>query len=125
MTTITKWTAAALACGIVLSIGLSANAQVAAGQGRHGQRMAKIAQELGLTDSQKAQIKPILKDAKAQKKAIEADAKLTTDDKHTKLRDLHKQTWDKINGVLTPEQKAKWETLRKEHAKEHRTTNPG
>jgi len=117
MTKIVRWTAATLACGIVLSIGVSANAQVAAGQGRHGQRMAKIAQELGLTDSQKAQLKPILMDAKAQKKAIDADAKLTMDEKHTKLRDLHKQTWDKINGVLTTEQKAKWEALRKEHHK--------
>jgi Spy/CpxP family protein refolding chaperone len=87
--------------------------------------MAKIAQELGLTDSQKAQIKPILMDAKAQKKAIEADTKLTQDEKRARLTDLRKQTKGKIDAVLTPEQKAKWEALRKQYRQAHRTANPG
>jgi Spy/CpxP family protein refolding chaperone len=116
MTKIVRWTAATLVCGLILAVGLSASAQVAAGKGtHHGQRMAKIAQELGLTDSQKAQIKPILKDAKAQKQAIEADTKLTQADKQAKLKELRQKTREKIGAVLTPEQKAKWETLRKEH----------
>jgi Spy/CpxP family protein refolding chaperone len=110
-----KWTAGALACGLMIAGALTANAQVATGKGQHGQRMAKLAQALGLTDSQKEQIKPILKDAKAQKQAIEADTKLTPEEKKAKFKELRKATHEKIGAILTPEQKTKLKEMRQAH----------
>ena len=110
-----KGTAGALVCGLIMAGALSANAQAAKGKSHHGQPRVKIAQVLGLTDSQKEQLKPILKDARAQKKAIDADTKLTREEKRAKLKDLHKDTQEKIGAILTPEQKEKWAELRKEH----------
>lgn len=122
--------AAILALGTVALIGAPAFAQdkradrpgKAAKQGKrakgpaaeHG-RMAKILKELDLTDKQKAELKPILEDRRAQAKAIHEDAKLTPDQKREKMKELAKATHQKIAAILTPEQKVKLKELRKSH----------
>jgi protein CpxP len=72
----------------------------------HG-KMAKILQDLNLTDQQKTDLKPILKDRMTQARAIREDSKLTPEQKRDKMKELTKATQEKIAAILTPEQKAK------------------
>lgn len=82
----------------------------------HG-HFAKVLKELNLTDQQKAALKPILKESRAQGKAIREDTKLTPEQKRDKVKDLMKATHEKIAGILTPEQKTKLKDLRGAHHK--------
>jgi len=67
----------------------------------------RFAAYLGLTADQEAQIKAIHKDAFAQIKAVKADTSLTPDQRAAKIKDIRAATRDKVNAVLTPEQRAK------------------
>ena len=71
---------------------------------RRGDKMMK---DLDLTDAQKAQLKANREDMKQQSDAIKNDASLTQDQKREKMRELHKSQKDKMNAVLTPDQKTK------------------
>ena len=75
----------------------------------------KMAKELGLTDDQKAQMKSIHMDARKQAEAIKADSSLSADQKKAKLKELHEQTMQKSEALLTPDQKQKFEQMRAEH----------
>ena len=75
----------------------------------------KMAQELGLTDDQKAQMKSIHQDARKQAQAIKNDSTLSADQKKAKLKDLHEQTMQKSEALLTPDQKQKMAQLKAEH----------
>ncbi len=85
--------------------------------GHAGKRLAKLSDALALTDAQKAQIKPILMDARTQRKAIKGDASLTPEDSKAKLKALRKDTMSKIGAVLTPEQKQKLAQMRHDRKK--------
>ena len=56
------------------------------GQHRGMGQLKKLADYLGLTDDQKAQIKPIMKSQAEQVKAVRADTTLSPADKKTKFR---------------------------------------
>jgi periplasmic protein CpxP/Spy len=79
------------------------------------ERHENMAKELGLTADQKAQMKSIHMDAKKQAEAIKADSSLSAEQKKAKLKELHEQTMQKSEALLTPEQKQKWEKERAEH----------
>lgn len=74
--------------------------------------MAKVLKELNLTDKQKADLKPILKEQHAQATALRADSKLTPEQKREKMKELMKATHEKIANLLTAEQKAKLKEMR-------------
>ena len=79
------------------------------------ERHENMAKELGLTADQKAQMKSIHMDAKKQAEAIKADSSLSAEQKKAKLKELHEQTMQKSEAILTPEQKQKFEQERAEH----------
>jgi Spy/CpxP family protein refolding chaperone len=85
-----------------------------------GGRLKKLADELGLTDAQKAQMKPILMSARQQAQAIKKDSTLTPDARTAKLKALRKSTRQQTMAVLTPDQRAKLKSIRqaKREAKE-------
>ncbi len=120
-----KLPVAALLCGLLGLTGPIANAQSnganaptgtqqTVGQ-KHpgGHKLAQLAAALGLSDSQKGQIKTLLKNAKEQRKAIRANAQLSAADKKAKLKALGKSTRSQVAAILTPEQKAKWRQMHK------------
>lgn len=79
-----------------------------------GQRIEKLKTELGLTDAQVEQLKPILREQMQAMKALREDESLSRKDKRAKfdeLRDAHRA---KIAAVLTPEQSAKLDELMKD-----------
>ncbi len=74
--------------------------------------MKKLADYLGLSAGQKAQIKPILKATAQQVKAVRADATLTPAQKIAKNQDIRQGSRQQIMAILTPNQKAKLAALR-------------
>ena len=102
--------------GTVVALGQPTLAQTggggAAGPHRGMGQLQKLAEYLGLTDDQKAQIKPIIKSTAQQVKAVRADTTLTPDAKKAKVQEIRKDSRQQIMAILTPEQKAKLRQLR-------------
>lgn len=73
----------------------------------HKMRQGNMMKDLNLTTQQKAQLKESQQAMKQQRDAIKNDATLTQDQKKAKMQDLRKTQQDKLNSILTPEQKAK------------------
>ncbi len=69
---------------------------------------------LNLTDEQKAQIKTIREDGKAQIAAVGKDASLSADAKQQKLKVIHKDVRRQVWGVMTPEQQKQWAAEQRE-----------
>lgn len=63
--------------------------------------------DLGLSDTQKADMKKIREDTKTQIEAVNGDASLTADQKHDKIRELRRNSRKQMHAVLTPEQREK------------------
>jgi protein CpxP len=86
---------------------------------RHGERLQKLAEELGLTDAQKEQLKPIFKSEFEQMKALKDDTTTDPAAKKEKMKTIHQSTMEQIKGILTPEQLEKMKEMHKdrhEHA---------
>lgn len=119
--TLTKtfWAAAGLlslaAAATVSQPALAKGAHPAKAAHHGGGKIAKLAQRLGLSDAQKAQLKPILKSRRQQVKAIRQDATLTPNEQRARIKALRQSDRPEILAVLTPEQKAKLAQMRHEH----------
>lgn len=86
--------------------------------GKRPNVQAALLKELNLTADQKAKIKTISDKAKADRKAIRDDAKLTDAQKKDKAKEIGKEATKAIREVLTPEQQAKFEEgMKKARAK--------
>lgn len=75
--------------------------------------------DLNLTDDQKAQMKKIHEDAKAQIAAVNNDSSLSADQKQAKIRSIRRDTHKQTEALLTPEQR---QTMKQWH-KAHRGQN--
>jgi Spy/CpxP family protein refolding chaperone len=69
---------------------------------------------LNLTDEQKAQIKTIREDGKAQIAALGKDASLSDEAKQQKLKVIRKNIRRQVWGVMTPEQQKQWAAEQRE-----------
>jgi len=76
-------------------------------------RVEKLTTELNLTPDQQKSVKETLEAKREKMKSISKDD-------HEAWRKLTKETNDKINAVLTPEQQKKFATMQKEMKKKHR-----
>jgi Spy/CpxP family protein refolding chaperone len=84
------------------------------GHGGHGmmdpdQRLAHMTKRYKLTADQQSQIKPILQDEQQQMQAMRADTSTSREDKHAKMMSMHQENQQKIEAVLTDQQKQKFE----------------
>ena len=68
--------------------------------------------ELDLTKEQNGKMKEIMQSGKAAKEAIENNTQLSEDDKKKQLRELQKGQAQKVQVVLTPEQREKFKASR-------------
>ena len=137
-----------IAFGSAICIGLSGGASLfaqdstapsAQGQqgghygGPHGpmspdQELGHMTKALNLTSDQQTQLKPILQDRHDQQMQIHQDASLSRDAKMSKMKSLDDDSNSKVEAVLNPDQKAKYEKMiadRKEHMQERRAQNSG
>lgn len=106
---------AAVALSLTATVATSTLAEPAPGQGQtrvQGGGLKKLADYLNLTDTQKAQIKPIMQSTAQQAKAIKADTSLTPAAKKAKLQELRRTAWQQVLPILTPDQRTKLKALR-------------
>ena len=68
--------------------------------------------ELDLTREQKGKLKEIMQANKASKDAIESNTQLSEADKKKQLRELQKAQAQKVQAILTPEQREKFKASR-------------
>lgn len=116
MKLITK-TLALAALGLAAAAPTFAQAPTPPAPGRHhagkiGGKLQKMAASLGLSDAQKAQMRPILQSARQQAKAIRADTTLTPAARQAKMKDLRRSTRQQTMAVLTPAQRQKLKSMR-------------
>ena len=63
--------------------------------------------ELNLTKEQRGQMKEFKRSMKQKKADITNDKTLSQEQKQAKLKELHKEKKEKMNSILTPEQREK------------------
>jgi protein CpxP len=88
------------------------------GMGGHGgrgmmmdpdQRLAHMTKRYKLTADQQSQIKPILQDEQQQMQSMRSDTTSSREDKRAKMQSMHQASTQKIEAVLTDDQKQKFE----------------
>jgi protein CpxP len=94
-------------------------AQQPSGQGGGGggrrmdpdKQLERMTKELSLTSDQQTAIKPILVDQDQKMQAIFQDQSIAREDRRTKMMAIRDDSKTKIEAVLTPDQKQKYETM--------------
>jgi protein CpxP len=86
------------------------------GPGGHGDRggdrqIERLTKHLDLTPDQVTQVKAIDADTMSQMKALRDDTTTAKADKHSKMMEIRQASQDKIRGVLTDEQKPKYDAM--------------
>ena len=84
---------------------------------------AHLGQRLGLTSDQVAQITPILAARQQQVQSLRADASLTLQDRHVKVRALMQDTNSKLEALMNDTQKQQFEQMLAER-RSHRNRQP-
>lgn len=72
-------------------------------------RLAHMTKRYKLTADQQSQIKPILQDEQQQMQSMRSDTSTSREDRRSKMMSLHQTTNQKIEAVLTDEQKQKFD----------------
>jgi periplasmic protein CpxP/Spy len=88
-------------------------------EARHKQMEERMAKELGLTDTQRAELKAFHEQQKAKMDALRDNDQLTREEKRAQMKSLMEERKAKMDSILTAEQKTKWKELRKEHRGMH------
>ena len=91
-----------------------------AAQSEEGAPLSK----LGLSDDQKKQVHKIRKQAQEQVQAIKKDTSLTEQQQNLQIRQVRRNEMQQVDGVLTPEQREKFDAWRKAHARRRRPQQP-
>jgi periplasmic protein CpxP/Spy len=73
------------------------------------QRLAHMTKRYKLTTDQQSQIKPILQDEQQQMQSLRGDTSTSREDKMAKAKGIHDASTQKIEAVLTDQQKQKFE----------------
>jgi Spy/CpxP family protein refolding chaperone len=119
--------AVALVCGLGLMAGVAVAQQDAppppppGGQmqgppeGHRGmgpeRRIERMKHELNLTDDQTAQVKAIFEDSRTKMEALRGNSSLSQQDRRAQMMAIHQAEDDKIEALLTADQKTKYEAM--------------
>lgn len=79
-----------------------------------GQRAQMLKDRLGLNDSQTSQIKAIYADGTTKMQALRSNSSLSQDDRRSQMMSMRKDENDKIEALLTADQKTKFEAMQQE-----------
>ena len=133
--------AAALLCGTALVVGPAVaqdapppppqgNGQWQGGPGGPGgrgpnpeRRLEMLQQRLNLSADQTTQIKAIFADSRTKMEALRSNSALAPEDRRTQGESLRKDETAKVEAVLTPDQKSKFEEMeakQRDRMREHR-----
>jgi Spy/CpxP family protein refolding chaperone len=78
---------------------------------RGGPTLDQLAQQLNLTDDQKAKVKPILEARDQKMRDLRGDTSLTPEDRRARMKALRDDMTTQMKAVLTPEQFDKWQKM--------------
>jgi Spy/CpxP family protein refolding chaperone len=78
------------------------------------EKFEKLQTELGLTEEQSKKVQSILVEQRQATKGLKDDTTLTADQKKEKMKASRAEVDSKVSAILTPEQKAKWDQLKKD-----------
>lgn len=81
---------------------------------RAKEKLEKLKADLGLTDEQSKKVQSIMAEQREAMKGLKDDATLTAEQKKEKMKAGRAEIDSKISAILTPEQKAKWDQLKKD-----------
>jgi Spy/CpxP family protein refolding chaperone len=79
-----------------------------------GRRAERMKQELNLTDDQTSQVKSILEDSRTKMEALRSNSSLSQDDRRSQMMSIRKGQEDKIEALLTPDQKTKYAAMQEQ-----------
>ena len=88
---------------------------------RGGGRMKMMADQLGLTDAQKAKMQPILMGSRQQMMALHANTSMTPAVRMAKMQSMRKTMNAQMMAILTPAQRVKLKAMRQQQ----RQARPG
>ncbi|MBS1800737.1 MAG: hypothetical protein JSS95_13030 [Acidobacteria bacterium] len=96
------------------------------GGGRmEGRQLEMLTKRLNLTADQQTQVKAIDEDTSKQMMAVRNDTSLSQDDRRSKMMTIRKASQDKIRGILTDDQKTKYDALLAEQQQRMRGRGQG
>ena len=72
----------------------------------------RLGEELKLSDAQKEKLMPLLREEGEKMRVLQADTKLSREEKMAKFKELRESASAKTKTILTPEQQEKWEKIR-------------
>ncbi len=75
------------------------------------QELAHMTKALSLTGDQQTQLKPILENRHDQLQQLRQDSSTPRSDKYAKMKALDEESNSKVEAVLNPEQKTKYENM--------------
>lgn len=73
--------------------------------------LARMTQQLKLTDEQQAKIKPILEIQHNKMMDLRQDTSMSREDRFAKFREIRQDSLEKIKPILTPDQQKQWEKI--------------
>ena len=73
---------------------------------------------LNLTQDQKDKITKIQDETHAQAKSVKSDTSLTDEQRHSRMKEIHRGAEQQIMQVLTPEQQKTWKSMNSEMKRE-------
>jgi len=85
---------------------------------KHNSAKEKRTDELGLSKEQSKKWKEEKASFKNSRDALKADKSLSPEQRKQKEEELHQQHVNKLNSILTPEQQAKYKSMREEEKEE-------
>lgn len=81
---------------------------------RGGGRMKMMADQLGLTDAQKAKMQPIMMSQRQQMMALRTSTTLTPAARMAKMQSIRKASTMQMMAILTPAQRIKMKAMRQQ-----------
>lgn len=90
-----------------------------------GRRADMLKQNLSLSDDQTTQVKAIFEDSRTKMEALRSNSSLSQDDRRSQMMTIRKAENDKINALLTPDQKTKYAALQEQMRDRMRNGPPG
>jgi protein CpxP len=95
---------------------MAQNSDQGGGGGRHGghgmdpdKMLDHMTKRYNLTSDQQNQIRPILQDQQQQMQSLRGDTSISREDKMAKVRSMHQASQQKIEAVLTDDQRKKFD----------------
>ena len=105
-----------IAAGMIAAVLVWSQATLAQGPGQRpgfspDRAAQRLAERLNLTDQQKSTVQTYLEDQRSQLQVLRNDTALTPEQRAQRAREITQQTRDKIQSILTVEQRQKAEDL--------------